>query len=307
MSVSQAEPKHAGAEVFISHSSRDRKIALTLCHALEERGLACWISSRDIGPGDNFQEAIVRALRGARAMVLVFTSNANSSDEIKKEMALASQNHLAVIPVRVEDVVPADAFTYEFATRQWVDVFDNWEHSLGRLADHVKDIVGVAAGASHPNIPIARPPARRLGLGLAAGIGVFALACAAAGGYLWMSSAAPLDISGQWVTAPLPNPYDANEKSILRFDLHQRGETLFGTVTEAVVGAGEDKKGIRAGLVKDGTVTFYTMGVTSGDQGADHLYKETYHGLVKPAEIDFIRQNDLPTGGIPERFVAKRE
>jgi hypothetical protein len=306
MSVSQAEPKHEGAEVFISHSSRDRKIALTLCHALEERGVACWISSRDIGPGDNFQEAIVRALRGARAMVLVFTSNANSSDEIKKEMALASQNHLAVIPVRVEDVIPNDAFAYEFATRQWVDVFDNWERSLGSLADHVKDIVAVGAGASRPSLPIAHP-ARRLRLGLVAGIGVFALACAAVGGYLWLSHAAPLDISGKWVSPPLPNPYDANAKSILHFDLHQRGETLFGTVVEAVVGAGADKKGIQAGLVKDGTVTFFTMGVTSGDQGQDQPYKEIYHGLVKPAEIDFIRQNDVPTGGIPERFIATRE
>src|SRR6185312_6942489 len=49
--------------VFISHSSRDRKIAQTIAAALEHRGFRCWISSRDIGPGENFQEAIVRAIR----------------------------------------------------------------------------------------------------------------------------------------------------------------------------------------------------------------------------------------------------
>src|SRR4051812_23540194 len=99
--------------VFISHSSQDRRIAARVCEALERCGLACWHASRDIGPGENFQEEIVKAIRSARAMVLVFTGSANNSDEIKKEIALASQHHLAVIPLRVEDVLPSDAFRYE--------------------------------------------------------------------------------------------------------------------------------------------------------------------------------------------------
>ena len=80
--------------VFISHSSQDRRIAARVCEALERCGLACWHASRDIGPGENFQEEIVKAIRSARAMVLVFTGSANNSDEIKKEIALASQHHL---------------------------------------------------------------------------------------------------------------------------------------------------------------------------------------------------------------------
>jgi TIR domain len=294
------------AAVFISHSSRDRKVAQTLCQALEERGLSCWISSRDIGPGENFQEAIVKALRGARAMVLVFTNNANNSDEIKKEMALASQNHLAVIPVRVEDVMPNDAFAYEFATRQWVDVFDDWERSLGRLADHVRQSMGEQEGEAARIIP-GPPRKRRIRPALAAAIVVLVLAAAAGGGYYWLNAAGAPDLTGEWVTTPLPNPYDANQKSILHFDLHQRGETLFGTVTEEVVGHGGDKKGLQAGQVKGGTVSFFTMGLTTGDNGAEHPYKEIYHGVVKPAEIDFIRQNDVPSGGIPEKFIATRK
>src|SRR5258708_7286782 len=74
------------AQVFISHSSKDRKIAQTICVALENRGFKCWLSSRDVGGGENFQESIVRAIRTAKVMVLVFTANANNSDEIKKEL-----------------------------------------------------------------------------------------------------------------------------------------------------------------------------------------------------------------------------
>jgi hypothetical protein len=122
-------------EIFISHSSTDKKVSRTICTALENRGLACWISSRDVKPGQNFQEQIVKAIRAAKIMVLVFTASANNSNEIKKELALASQNNLIVIPVRIEDVSPNEAFAYEFATRQWIDLFDNWESSIARLVE----------------------------------------------------------------------------------------------------------------------------------------------------------------------------
>lgn len=121
--------------IFITYSSKDQKVARSICSALENRGLGCWISSRDVKPGQNFQEQIVKAIRAAKIMVLVFTANANNSNEIKKELALASQNDLIVIPVRIQDVAPNDAFAYEFATRQWVDLFDDWEASIARLVE----------------------------------------------------------------------------------------------------------------------------------------------------------------------------
>src|SRR5271168_4469137 len=133
------------APIFISYSSKDQDIAETICQALEARGHACWIAARDVQPGENFQEAIVRALRSARVMLLVFTSNANNSDEIKKELVLASRHRVTVVPVRVEDVVPNDAFSYELATRQWIDLFKNWEQEIERLATRVGSILQSAA------------------------------------------------------------------------------------------------------------------------------------------------------------------
>ncbi|HSV03362.1 MAG TPA: toll/interleukin-1 receptor domain-containing protein, partial [Phenylobacterium sp.] len=123
-----------GANIFISFASQDRKVAMTLCSALESRGFKCWISARDIQPGENFQSAIVRAIRQAKIMLLVFTSNSNNSEEMNKELALASQSKLIVVPLRIEDVSPNDAFAYEFATRQWIDFFADWEFAIQQLA-----------------------------------------------------------------------------------------------------------------------------------------------------------------------------
>ena len=82
--------------VFISHSSKDSKFARAICSALESRGLSCWISSRDVGPGENFMDAIVRAISAAKVMVLVFSANANNSDDIEREIVLASSAKVAL-------------------------------------------------------------------------------------------------------------------------------------------------------------------------------------------------------------------
>ena len=141
--------------VFISYATADRDEALKVCKALERRGIQCWISIRDVAPGENYQEAIVQSIRVARAMVLVFSHDANRSNEIKKELSLASRHQVPVIAVRLEDVEPSDAFAYELSTRQWIDAFEGWDRSIDSLAGRIGQISPGMASAD----TIARPPA----------------------------------------------------------------------------------------------------------------------------------------------------
>ena len=146
----------ATGPVFVSYATADRKQALDVCKAIERRGAKCWISTRDVPPGDNYQEAIVRSLRAARAMVLVFSDAANNSDEIKKELSLASRYHIPVMALRIEDVEPSDAFAYELSTRQWIDAFDGWDRSIDSLVGRI----GRLSGAEPAAPTAARPEAR---------------------------------------------------------------------------------------------------------------------------------------------------
>ncbi len=155
-----------GQRVFISHSSKDQAVVETLCAALENRGVACWLASRDVDPGENFQQSIHRAIRSAKVMVLVFTKNANTSPEINKEIALAGQYQLVVIPVRVEDVVPNDALAYELATRQWIDLFRDWEHNIERLSSRIAAIASIEPVAA----PGSKPPMHSAGQPVAAAL-----------------------------------------------------------------------------------------------------------------------------------------
>lgn len=153
--------------VFVSYATADRKQALSVCKALERRGTKCWISTRDVAPGENYQESIVRALRGARAMVLVFSDAANNSDEIKKELSLASRYQVPVVALRIADVEPSDAFAYELSTRQWIDAFDGWDRSIAALARRIGELQAAGSTASSsPRAALRRRafPMRRRGI-----------------------------------------------------------------------------------------------------------------------------------------------
>jgi tetratricopeptide (TPR) repeat protein len=166
--------------VFVSYATADRKQALLVCKALERRGTTCWIASRDVAPGENYQESIVRALRGARAMVLVFSDAANNSDEIKKELSLASRYHVPVVALRIADVEPNDAFAYELSTRQWIDAFDGWDRSIELLARRISDLQAAEGGAPPPPPAVAQraSPGHRRAMWLAVG-GILLLLMAA--------------------------------------------------------------------------------------------------------------------------------
>lgn len=156
----------AGRHVFISYSSTDSAAAQRILRALEARGIACWISSRDVPPGSSFAAAIVEAIENAYAMILVFSANANQrAEEIKKEIVLAGQNNLVVVPARIENLLPSDrAFRYELATRQWVDLFDNWDNGIDRMSDTLLKLrpagtVPGGAGTATASPPPVAPPA----------------------------------------------------------------------------------------------------------------------------------------------------
>lgn len=144
--------------IFISFASRDRKAAEQICTGIEERGLACWIATRDIGPGKNFQEEITRAIRSASAMIVVFSRHTNASREVTTEIALARGFGVNVMPVRIEEVTPSDALQYAFASHQWIDLFDGRERAVERLAAELRRDLQIEPDPSTPVKPAAPSP-----------------------------------------------------------------------------------------------------------------------------------------------------
>jgi TIR domain len=106
-------------DVFISYSSNDKPIADGICASLEAAGIRCWIAPRDLVRNRDARKATERAIAHSRVLVLVFSAHANASDEITRELYLATQANAVLIPVKIDDTAPVLEKQYYLGRPQW--------------------------------------------------------------------------------------------------------------------------------------------------------------------------------------------
>jgi hypothetical protein len=108
-------------DVFISYSSKDKTAANAACAVMESAGIRCWIAPRDIRPGGEYGAAIIDAIDHCRVMVLIFSSNANESQQIRREIERAVSKGIPLVPVRIEEVPPTKSLEYFLGAIHWLD------------------------------------------------------------------------------------------------------------------------------------------------------------------------------------------
>ena len=133
------QAKTGGHEVFVSYSSKNKKIVDAIVADFERNGIKCWYAPRDILPGEPWAAAITRALENAKVMLLVFTSESNSSHQVMNEINLAASANKVIVPFRLTQEQMNDQLAYYLARYQWVDGVEGatFNKDVERLRDHV--------------------------------------------------------------------------------------------------------------------------------------------------------------------------
>ncbi|MGD0346613.1 MAG: toll/interleukin-1 receptor domain-containing protein [Terracidiphilus sp.] len=157
-------------DVFISHSVKDKVTADAVCAMLESAGIRCWIAPRDVMPGMEWGECIIEAIEQTRVMVLVFTADANASPQIRREVERAVNHGVAILPLRMEDVLPGKALEYFIGNVHWLDALTPpFEAHLKNLAGTIKILLArTEPGAPSAPLREEKPPSSN-GQGAAGG------------------------------------------------------------------------------------------------------------------------------------------
>jgi TolB-like protein len=146
-------------KVFICHSDKDRTVADAICKHLEGVGLLCWIAPRNIEPGTNWEKEIMQGLAACRIFILVLSEQANDSEHVEREVAKAFSSGLAVIPFRIDAVLPNRSLSYFLDTVQWLDAtVPPAEQHLEALTNRVNTLL--ARDEDSAVVPIASAGAR---------------------------------------------------------------------------------------------------------------------------------------------------
>src|SRR5271156_2214500 len=130
-------------DVFISHSSKDKTMADAVCAKLEGAGIRCWIAPRDITPGTTWSGEIMKAIDKCKVMVLVFSSNANESVQIIREVEAAVHRGKPILPLRIENILPSDSMAFFMNSVHWLDAISPpIEAHLDNLVQAVSSLLG---------------------------------------------------------------------------------------------------------------------------------------------------------------------
>jgi len=153
-------------DAFISYSSLDKPTADAACAMLESLGIRCWIAPRDVMPGSEYGASIVDAIHNSRVLVLVFSSHANQSPQVGREVERAVNRGIPIVPLRIENITPTQSLEYFIGTVHWLDALTlQVEQHLQRLGEAVQALlrieappIGAAALRPAPALPMAAVP-----------------------------------------------------------------------------------------------------------------------------------------------------
>jgi len=161
-------------EVFISYAAKDRTRVLDLVERLRAAGVSVWIDQMGIEGATMWSQEIVAAIRSCKVLILAISENSAGSENVVKEVALASEGRKRILPVYIEQAEIPESMAYQLAGIQRIEFFEGREdlalqaviRALAKLDVTVHDEASAAAAntpgsASHgPSHPTGRAQAK---------------------------------------------------------------------------------------------------------------------------------------------------
>jgi len=147
------------ADVFISYAAKDRERVAKLVEGLQQAGVSVWIDMAGIEVAAMWSKEIVSAIRECKVLLLSISPQSTESENVVKELALASERKKPIIPIYLEPAEIPETMEYQLAGIQRVEFYKGREEmalkavirALAKLGVTVADEASAAA-AGVPNI-----------------------------------------------------------------------------------------------------------------------------------------------------------
>ncbi len=148
-------------DIFVSYSTNPElstQAANCIVQELEKRGVRCWIAPRNLDAGEDYMAQLSDRVAESKALVLVFSDEANHSPHVKREVGLAFENNVQIIPFRIQDVQPEQALRYCIGQVHWFDALTlPIEPHIADLADRIQKKFANIPNSTVPDVAAGKP------------------------------------------------------------------------------------------------------------------------------------------------------
>ncbi len=125
-------------DVFVSYSRKDSSIAEFLCQALDSINVSYWIDRNGVFSGDNYKERIVDAILSCKIFLFISSQNSNASKHTTREVGIAFQADIPVVPVKIDDANYAKSIYYDLVFIDWIEMKGMTTESIEKFKTSIK-------------------------------------------------------------------------------------------------------------------------------------------------------------------------
>lgn len=107
--------------LFVSYAHKDRKIVENAIKALESKGACVWYD-KGISAGSDWAQNVGSHLKDASLVLLFLSKNSAKSENVRREIRFANENHIPILTVQIGKVKLDDELTKELTVNQFVNM-----------------------------------------------------------------------------------------------------------------------------------------------------------------------------------------
>ena len=120
-------------QIFISYSSKDIDQVLIVKELLDKKGFNCWMAPYSIPPGSDYASEITPAISQSKVMIAFLSTNFQNSIWTRKEVDLALNNKVIIIPWELSQIELSKAYTFLFSNVQRIAAYRDFNNSFNEL------------------------------------------------------------------------------------------------------------------------------------------------------------------------------
>ena len=125
-------------KLFLSHSSRDKDLVISVALDLNEKGITTWLDAFDILPGESIVSKINQGLENCEFILLFLSKNSVSSNWVMKEWETIlwdeiNSNKIRIIPIKLQDCeIPKI-----LQTKKYIDFSIDYNSGINQLINTI--------------------------------------------------------------------------------------------------------------------------------------------------------------------------
>ena len=132
--------KQKNRKVFLSHSSADKSIVISIALDLQEKGINTWLDAFDILPGESIMTKINDGIEECNLALLFLSKNSVKSNWVTKEWETMlwdeiNSGKVKIIPIKLEECeIPKI-----LQSKKYIDFSENYSEGLFQIIQTIKE------------------------------------------------------------------------------------------------------------------------------------------------------------------------